>query len=62
MWAGGIVTWDTALGAAIAFPILSLGVWLGSRQFLSASPKTFRKFAVMLLLTLSIVGLARSVL
>ena len=62
MWAGGIVTWDTAIGAAIAFPILSLGVWLGSRQFLSASPVTFRKFAVMLLLTLSIVGLARSVL
>tara|TARA_R110002051_G_scaffold1008_4_gene4942 strand:+ start:2926 stop:3666 length:741 start_codon:yes stop_codon:yes gene_type:complete len=60
MWAGGIVTWDTALGAALAFPILALGVWLGGRQFLSATPVTFRKFAVMLLLTLSSLGLVRA--
>jgi len=62
MWAGGIVTWDTAIGAAVAFPILVLGVWLGGRRFLAASPVTFRKFAVMLLLTLSILGLVRAVL
>ena len=62
MWAGGMVTWDTAIGAGLAFPILSLGVWLGSRQFLSATPKTFRRFAVMLLLTLSLAGLIRAFL
>jgi len=60
MWAGGIVTLDTAIGAALAFPILALGVWLGGRQFLSATPVTFRKFAVMLLLTLSSLGLIRA--
>lgn len=62
MWAGGIVTWDTAIAAGFAFPILTLGVWLGSRQFLTATPTTFRRFAVMLLLTLSTVGLLRTVL
>ena len=59
LWAGGLVTWDTALGVALAFPLLGIGVWLGGRQFLSASPSTFRRFAVMLLLTLSVLGLLR---
>ncbi|WP_458791403.1 sulfite exporter TauE/SafE family protein [Yoonia sp. MH D7] len=62
MWAGGMVTWDTAIGAAFALPILALGVQLGSRQFLSATPKTFRRFAVMLLLTLSLAGLIHAFL
>lgn len=62
MWAGGIVTKDTAIGAAFAFPLLALGVWIGGKQFLSATPTTFRKFAVMLLLTLSILGLIRAVI
>lgn len=62
MWAGGAVTWETAKAAAFAFPILLVGVLLGGRQFLSASPTTFRKFAVMLLLTLSVLGLVRVLL
>lgn len=59
LWAGGLVTWDTAVAVAMAFPILGLGIWLGSRKFLSASPSTFRRFAVMLLLALSVLGLLR---
>jgi uncharacterized membrane protein YfcA len=59
LWAGGLVTWDTAIGLVMAFPLLGLGVWLGGRQFLSASPSTFRRFAVMLLMTLSVLGLLR---
>ena len=59
LWAGGLVTWDTAIAVGLAFPILGLGIWLGSRQFLSASPSTFRRFAVMLLLILAVLGLLR---
>lgn len=62
LWAGGLITWDTAIGLAFAFPLLGLGVWLGSRQFNGASPKTFRRFAVILLLTLSLLGLIRAIL
>ena len=62
LWPGGLVTWDTAIAAACAFPFLGLGIWLGSRQFLSASPTTFRRFAVFLLLILSVMGLIRTVL
>jgi uncharacterized membrane protein YfcA len=60
LWAGGLVTWETAIGVALAFPLLGLGVWLGGRQFLAASPSTFRRFAVMLLLALSVLGLLRA--
>ena len=62
MWHGGLVTWDTVTATVCAFPILALGVWLGGRQFLSASPATFRQFAVVLLLVLSTLGLIRAFL
>ncbi len=62
LWAGGLVTWETAIGVGLAFPLLGVGVWLGGRQFLAASPSTFRRFAVMLLLTLSLLGLLRAMM
>jgi hypothetical protein len=62
LWTGGLVTWETALGVVFAFPLLGLGVWLGGRQFLAASPSTFRRFAVFLLLTLSSLGLLRVII
>ncbi len=62
LWAGGLITWDTAKGLALALPLLALGVWLGGRQFLAASPSTFRRFAVMLLLALSVLGLLRALI
>lgn len=60
LWAGGLVTWDTAIGLAFAFPLLSLGVWLGGRRFGAASPEGFRTFAIALLLVLAILGLFRT--
>jgi uncharacterized protein len=62
LWLGGLVTWDTLLGAAMALPLLALGVWLGGRQFLAASPATFRRFAVILLLVLAAIGLLRALI
>ena len=60
LWAGGLVTVDTAIGVTLAFPMLGLGVWLGGRQFTSTSPASFRHFAILLLLTLSLLGLIRA--
>jgi len=59
MWHGGLVTWDTAIGAACALPFLGLGIWLGGRKFTSTSPEGFRKFAIAILLILSLLGVAR---
>lgn len=60
LWIGGLVTWETALGLALAFPLLGLGIWLGTQRFNAASPEGFRKFAILLLLTLSVLGLLRA--
>lgn len=60
LWHGGLVSRDTLIGVFMAFPILWVGVFLGGRQFLSASPSTFRQFAVILLLALSTIGLIRA--
>jgi hypothetical protein len=62
LWLGGLVTWDTVMAALLAFPILGLGVWLGGRQFLAASPAAFRRSAVLLLLLLSALGLIRAMI
>ncbi len=62
LWAGGLVTIDTAIGVALAFPMLGMGVWLGGRQFTSTSPASFRRFAILLLLTLSLFGVIRAII
>ena len=62
LWAGGMVTKDTLVAVCLAFPILGLGVWLGGRRFLAASPTTFRRIAVFILLGLSLLGLLRVML
>lgn len=62
MWWNGLVTSDTALACALAFPLLALGVWIGGRHFHAASPENFRRFAILLLIALSGVGLIRGVM
>ncbi len=62
LWAGGLITWDTVIGVAMAFPLLGLGVWLGGRKFTNTSPASFRRFAVLLLLALSFLGLLRVII
>lgn len=60
LWAGGLVTADTGIGLAMAFPLLGIGIWLGTRRFQSTSPEGFRKFAILLLLVLATLGLLRA--
>ncbi|MCG3266982.1 TSUP family transporter [Yoonia sp. I 8.24] len=62
MWHGGLIGPESFTALAFAFPVLGLGVWLGGRQFTSASPESFRRFAVFLLLILSTLGLLRPLL
>ena len=62
LWAGGLVTRDTGTALILAFPILGLGVWLGTRRFGKASPEGFRRFAISLLLVLAALGLIRAIL
>jgi uncharacterized protein len=58
----GMFSRDTWVAALVLFPVMSLGVWLGGRHFLSTDPQGFRRFAIGLLAVLALAGLARSVL
>lgn len=62
MWANGMVTGDTIRTVVFAVPLLVVGIWLGGRRFLSASPQSFRRFAILLLIALSALGLLKSVI
>jgi uncharacterized protein len=58
----GVFTQQTLIAALVFFPLMSLGVWAGSRRFVAANPAGFRRFAIGLLATLALAGLARSLL
>ncbi len=68
IWAGGVMATTglfnevTVLRIIAALPLLAIGVWLGSRRFLSTPPATFRVFVLWLLIGLSLIGLARALL
>lgn len=62
MWQAGLITRDTVVATALAYPLLSLGVWLGGRHFLRSDPQSFRRFAILLLAGLASLGLFKSVL
>ncbi|MDH3196545.1 MAG: sulfite exporter TauE/SafE family protein [Hyphomicrobiales bacterium] len=62
MTAAGLVDQTTVLRVIAALPFLALGVWLGSRRFLATPPATFRVLVLWLLIGLSLIGLARSLI
>lgn len=61
-WLAGLVSWDTLWTALILLPITLLGNWLGGRHFFGTDPQDFRKFAILLLAGLALLGLGKSLL
>ena len=60
MYLAGLITFETVIGVALALPLLWLGLTVGSRRFLAASPTGFRRLAIGLLVTLAVLGLLRA--
>lgn len=60
LWLGGLITWDSLLATALGLPVMFLGLWLGSRRFHLANPASFRRFAILLLAVLAVLGLLRA--
>ena len=58
----GLVTWDTLWAALWLLPLTFLGNFLGSRHFLNTDPQEFRRFAIVLLAGLALMGLIKAVL
>jgi uncharacterized protein len=61
-WMAGLVTWDTLWAALIALPVTLLGNWLGGRHFFGTDPQEFRRFAIVLLAGLAVMGVMKALL
>lgn len=62
MGSHGIITQDSFIAVAWGMPLFLLGIYLGGRHFLAAQPKEFRRFAIVLLAVLAILGLIKAVI
>ncbi|MDM7930542.1 sulfite exporter TauE/SafE family protein [Tabrizicola sp.] len=61
-WFAGLVSWDTVWASALVMPITLLGNWLGGRHFFGTDPQEFRRFAIILLAGLAILGLGKALI
>lgn len=58
----GLVSWGTVFASLLVLPLTFLGNWLGGRHFLGTDPQDFRRFAILLLAGLALLGLAKAML
>jgi len=56
----GLVGRETVSLALLGLPVLVVGMWLGGRHFLGATPDGFRRITLALLVLLALVGIARA--
>jgi uncharacterized protein len=61
-WYAGLVSWDTLWAAGLALPITLLANWLGGRHFFGTDPQDFRRFAIVLLAGLALLGLGKALI
>ena len=54
-----VVTSEMLSLAAISLPITVLGVWLGGRRFLGATPDSFRRTTLVMLMGIAAIGIVR---
>lgn len=57
----GLVTWDTLWASLLVLPLTFLGNWLGGRHFFNTDPQDFRRFAILLLAGLAVMGMLKAV-
>lgn len=60
LWWAGLLSAQSFVFLAAMAPMMALGLWVGGRRFTSASPHDFKKFTLLLLAALSVMGLVRS--
>jgi uncharacterized protein len=54
-----VVTSEMLSLAAISLPITAFGVWLGGRRFLGATPDSFRRTTLVMLMGIAAIGIVR---
>lgn len=60
LWQARQITLESFVAAGLGLPFMLAGLWAGGRRFTRASPQDFRRFAILLLVVLSLAGLWKS--
>ena len=60
LWWTGLLSAQSFVLLAAMVPLMALGLWVGGRRFTSANPQNFKKFTLLLLSVLAVLGLLRS--
>jgi len=61
-WYAGLVSWDTLWASLWLLPITLVANWLGGRHFFGTDPQDFRRFAIVLLAGLAVLGLGKALI
>ncbi|MGL4234905.1 sulfite exporter TauE/SafE family protein [Tabrizicola sp.] len=61
-WLAGMVSWDAFWASVWLLPITLLANWLGGRHFFGTDPQDFRRFAIVLLAGLAVLGLGKALI
>lgn len=61
-WYAGLVSWDTLWAALWLLPITLVSNWAGGRHFFGTDPQDFRRFAIVLLAGLAVLGLGKALI
>ena len=56
----GLVDQDSVITAGLSFPVLLLGMVLGTRHFLGATAEGFRRVTLFMLIFIAVIGIVRS--
>lgn len=62
LWRAGQIGRESLVATALGLPFMLAGLWAGGRHFTRTSPQDFRRFAIILLIVLSLAGLGKSLL
>lgn len=58
--ATGVLSLNTVFAAALLLPAVILGTWIGARHFIATEPDDFKRFSLVLLMTLGVMVLVRA--
>jgi uncharacterized membrane protein YfcA len=61
-WYAGLVSWDTLWASLWLLPITLVSNWFGGRHFFGTDPQDFRRFAIVLLAGLAVLGLGKALI
>ena len=56
----GVLALTTVFAAALLLPVVILGTWIGARHFIATELEDFKRFSLILLMTLGIMVLIRA--